>query len=364
MGVMFRWVRVFALLLSLLPGCFLDRSSLAVEDASIGCGQCPVGQVCVNGECQASADDGDQDGIPVERDCDDTDASIGTRDERRCRSACASGVERCEDGTWSACDAPTDCDCTSGDTRMTACPMCGLQRQRCVDGVWMDEGECTGGGACTAGTTGMETKPCGLCSEGIQTRTRTCSDSCEWSEWTEWSECTGQTAQCPPGLDETETQACGACGFQTRSRICNSTCGWDAWTEWSECDDSSAVCMPGQVDTQEEPCPCSPGASMKRTRTRACTDLCMWGEWSEWSPCASGECMPGTTETGHPKRCGGCGAQTPTRTCTAECTWGDWVDGECRETRCDGTCACTNVLGWTCCPTGNWSRWFGSCNGC
>lgn len=124
--------------------------------------------------------DEDGDRIPSENDCDDSDSSIGRRAERPCESSCGSGVERCEDGTWLACDAPTDCDCTGDMTRELSCVRCGTKPQRCEDGTWTDAGECTGQGPCTPGDT--ETRSDDTCA-GAGQQTRTCGTDCTWGEW-------------------------------------------------------------------------------------------------------------------------------------------------------------------------------------
>ena len=354
---------------SSLAGCFLDRSAIDPgEDGSVGCGPCPDGQECVDGQCRSTAVDRDEDGVPAGDDCDDMDAAVGTSAERSCEGDCGSGVEQCLDGGWGACNAPTgtECDCTPGHARTVLCSMCGQQMQRCGDdGRWADEGTCMGMGECVSGAVETDAPmACGLCGEGTQTRTRTCSGTCAWGEWSDWGACMGETAECPAGLEEAETQPCGSCGTQTRMRTCSATCGWGAWSDWGTCAMPTEPCTPGAMETDRQNCPCGAGASSQRTRTRTCESTCAWGARSEWTACASGECVAGTTETGAPRSCGSCGSQRPTRTCTSTCTWGAWTDGSCSETRCTGTCACRHFLSWQCCPTGDWSGWGDDCAGC
>ncbi|MDQ3034685.1 MAG: hypothetical protein M3Y87_19905, partial [Myxococcota bacterium] len=97
------------------------------------------------------APDDDRDGFRADVDCDDDDPSIGSSGERSCPGACGDGLERCTDGTWAACDAPTECSCTGTGTRELACEMCGLQTQQCVGGEWAPVGACTRQGACAPG---------------------------------------------------------------------------------------------------------------------------------------------------------------------------------------------------------------------
>jgi hypothetical protein len=71
--------------------------------------------------------------------------------------------------------------------------------------------------------------------------------------------------------------------------------------------------------------------------------------------------------------CGGCGrgTHTRTRTCDTGCTWGAWSafgscsgDVSCRGLFGTNYCPCTGGGGYTCCPSGDWSAWRGSCAGC
>lgn len=138
----------------------------------------------MDGDLDASPDappDEDGDGVADDVDCAPSDPAVGNMDERACESDCAPGLERCTDGVWSDCDAPTDCDCTDGETRELDCSMCGTQRQLCgADGTWTDDGTCSDQGVCSPG--GMETDTSDDCA-GDGTRRRTCGDDCTWSEW-------------------------------------------------------------------------------------------------------------------------------------------------------------------------------------
>jgi len=334
--------------LALLAGCSLPRSGLgpgADGGADAGPGgcrndsECPPGQRCVLRMCIDPSTDMDGDGIPADIDCNDSDPSVGSHAERGCRSACADGLERCTDAVWEPCDAPTDCDCTPGETRMLDCTMCGTQMQMCdAGGTWQDVGGCEDQGVCTPGA--LETIPgtCGWC--GM--RQHTCMPDCSWS-----TEVCVAEGMCDPGTTDTEMESCGLCmsGTHTRSRTCTSTCDWGAFDAWGACTGETG-CMPGTIETDSLPC----GMCGTQDRTRTCQDDCTFGPWGSFGACMgeSGTCLPGAMEmrTGS---CGTCstGSQGETRTCDSSCGWGSWM----ATSACTGVVFCTDGRGRTRCPS-------------
>lgn len=161
------------LLVLLVPGCpatpeeddtGTDNPDTSVTDAG-------------NVDDAPAVTDADEDGIPSDRDCDDTNPDIGSSGTRSCDGPCGPGVAACIDGEWRDCEASTDCLCpTNGMTRTIACgTMCGTRTDTCtelrwVEGASCDEGECEAGEIET--THGIE------CSESR----RVCSDVCAWGE--------------------------------------------------------------------------------------------------------------------------------------------------------------------------------------
>lgn len=273
------------------------------------------------------SDDVDMDGVTSEVDCDDSSASVGRMAERPCSSACADGVERCTDGTWAACTAPTSCDCTDGVApRTVPCMHCGTQRQVCDGGVWRDEGTCVGGGPCSMGEVQMGGM-CGRCG----TQARTCDITCNWGAWA----CT-EEGECAVGAMETESGSCGACGTGTnsRSRTCGATCSWGAWGAFGTCSGgTSGECTPGMVDTETRACP---GGCANQTRTRTCaTGSCTWGGFGGWSSCPTcgPVCGNGTCESG--ESCTSCGS---------DCGYGHGGSGSAGGSSCGGVPAET----WRC----------------
>jgi hypothetical protein len=124
--------------------------------------------------------DRDRDGVEDALDCGPDDALVGRRSEEACASACATGVRACVDGVFAACSAPTECTCTTGNTRIVDCPRCGTQEQRCEGDAWVDVGGCRSMALCAPGEREMQASDeCGL---GGQ-RARECTESCVFGEW-------------------------------------------------------------------------------------------------------------------------------------------------------------------------------------
>jgi hypothetical protein len=269
---------------------------------------CRAPERCVAGTCVPPSDD-DRDGIDGRIDCDDHDPTVGAIAERSCEGPCGSGVQRCEDGVWEGCSAPTDCTCEPGaPARMIPCERCGVQRQICVAGRWQNDGPCTGSGPCSPGDIGTG-GACGNC--GVERRT--CGMDCSWGPWA----CEGEGV-CAAGTTQTEMQSCGACGTgtQIRTRTCRADCSWSEWSPWGTCvSGGSGLCTPGETQTETRACGnCMLGT---QTRTRTCDPTtCSWGAWSAWSTCSGGgACAPGDMRpcpNGDP-----CGVQV----CTTSCTW-------------------------------------------
>jgi hypothetical protein len=274
-------------------GCQIDRSGLPEDTSGQGAsdggrpedgsspGQPSDGGSC--DDCGAARFDQDDDGIPAQSDCDDSDPSIGTTAERACEGECGSGIERCVMGDWEPCDAPTDCECMPGEERTRECGHCGMQSQQCNEqGVWQDVGECSDQGSCMPGAEDRESQSCGRCGSGSHTRTRTCDETCTWESWSGWSLCAGETG-CVPGATEQQTESCGCDGTHTRSRECSDACTWGSWGEWSSCTGGNTNCIPGATWTETRSCgECDNGT---QERARSCTDECSWTSWGDWGDC-------------------------------------------------------------------------------
>lgn len=276
-------------------------------------GACTAGEMCRDGACVWVGEDGDGDGIPAATDCDDTDPSIGSTAELPCATPCGAGRTECLEGEWSECSAPSVCDCEEAAAARTIdCGNCGTQRQVCTGGMWVNDGACTGAGTCMPGQ--METGAgCGNCGA----EQRTCRADCTWDGWT----CTGE-GECASGASESESRACGTCGTgtQSRTRTCTSSCTWGAWGTFGTCSDSGE-CTPGATESESRACGhCSLGT---QSRMRTCTSSCTWGAWSAYGTCSGGgACSPGATRYGCDRNSAGTATMCGVETCTSSCTWG------------------------------------------
>ena len=133
--------------------------------------------------------DADGDGVPDELDCAPDDAGVGASASRACSSVCGDGQESCLDGVWSACDAPSDCTCTTeGERRVASCAMCGEQSEECMGGIWTATSGCLNQGECEVGD--VEMRDGAQCS----VEQRICSTECSWGAW-DYSVPPGE---CPP----------------------------------------------------------------------------------------------------------------------------------------------------------------------
>ncbi|MDQ3034278.1 MAG: hypothetical protein M3Y87_17860 [Myxococcota bacterium] len=283
-----------------------DPADAAAGVCSPPCGD---GETCSAGTCVPGTD-GDEDGIDVSIDCDDTDPRAGRMLEQECLGTCGAGIERCTDGVWTECSAPTTCDCEPGTpARTTPCMNCGTQRQTCVGGRWENDGTCTGAGPCSPGEIGTG-GTCGNCG----TERRSCGMDCTWGAWA----CEGEGV-CATGEIQEEMEACGGCGTgsRVRQRTCDGACTWPAFGSWSACSGGGAgTCTPGETQTESRGCGnCSLG-TQSRTRTCSAT-TCDWGAWSGFSTCSGGGiCAPGATRAcANADRCG-------QEVCSGSCTWG------------------------------------------
>jgi hypothetical protein len=126
------------------------------------------------------------------------------------------------------------------------------------------------------------------------------------------STCQLPTRECDPDGVETETMPCGACstGTQTRTRSCDAaTCTWSTWSDFGECTGITAACTPQATRA------CANGDSCGH---RVCSDSCSWGACQPIQPGGCLRIREGHTDMGSNFRCCGVGAW---QFCLPSCTW-------------------------------------------
>lgn len=220
-------------------------TAVTVLAPATGCsddGSVPDGDAGTNDASSIDVDS-DGDGFLASEDCDDNDDTIFPGTERDCQSECDYGVEIClADGTWLACTAATDCNCsTPGETQIVDCGNCGEATQECgLDLLWDFPGTCINEGECAAG--GSENESCEFCG----TRSRICSNECVWGSWDE-SDCNGV---CSPGEQAYEPSVTSP--WLSIFSECNASCQFEV------VDPAYADCLlaprPGNQDFKEDVC--------------------------------------------------------------------------------------------------------------
>ncbi len=276
----------------------------------------------------------------------DSCGNCGSYDRSR---TCTPICEWSDWGEWGDCGGQGVCavDQVESQNQDILCGDCGSQAQTrsrsCTAacgwsewGDWSNVGECSTDAICSPDQVEAQSQimPCGNCGSQTQTRSRTCTETCDWGDWGDWSD-VGECSDggiCAP--DAEQDQACGNCG--TQIRVCNAECGWG---EWGECS-GEGVCIPETSEVESDSC----GNCGSHDRSRTCTPICEWSDWGEWGDCSGqGVCTIDQAESQDQDiACGDCGlqAQTRSRSCTAACewpAWGDWGNvGECTD---EGDCA-------------------------
>jgi len=306
-------------------------------------GQCPQGQFCREGFCHSSdaSDICTSTETSTAREAIEPDASRSSQDASVTRDAAVHhALDAGGDGDGSTGPATGG---VGGDS-MTAAP--NITQMDGSGGVGGTDAQAAGthasggkGGEaastcdapdaeCAAGAKKRDTRACGPCDSGTQTRAFTCTEQCRWKADADWLPCAEISAQCMPMATRSATRACGLCdtGKQTTAQTCTEACAWGE-PQLGECKDETAACKPGDTDMQRQACgACNTG---NQTRSRTCTDACSWGAWSAWSACGgvSVECTPGTPAQTRTVDCTTCGTRNQQRTCNPNsCSWDGWTD--------------------------------------
>jgi len=234
-----------------------------------------------------------------------------------------------EGGSTARCDAArVECEPGSMESLTVPCGRCNSGTQRAVHtcgadcrwGALEPSGACSNEtAACDPRDSRSETRGC-ECGR-TQSRTLTCSDTCEWIPGA-WDACDLAGLECKPGQTAPETRDCECGRTQSRTKTCSDSCTWVAGA-WSACDLTGLECKPGQTAPETRGCECG----RMQSRTKSCSDSCKWVS-GEWGACdlAGVECTPGQTQM-QTVACASCGTRTQQRGCAADsCKWGAWAD--------------------------------------
>lgn len=132
-------------------------------------------------EIGQSVPDQDQDQLPDAFDCDPQDPKVNREALRPCElDGDQIGQERCVFGVWSACTELPAQDCQEGEEQERGCERCGVQTQVCVEGKWVDQGECRDQKTCNPGETQRNFSGAAMsCGSALQV-TSTCNEQCEF----------------------------------------------------------------------------------------------------------------------------------------------------------------------------------------
>lgn len=127
------------------------------------------------------APDQDKDQLPDAFDCDPTNPEVHKEAVRPCAlNEQETGETRCFFGVWSACTELPQPTCQDGEEQERSCERCGVQTQSCVDGEWVDQGECRDQKYCEPGESYELFSGAALsCGSGLKV-TMLCNDQCEY----------------------------------------------------------------------------------------------------------------------------------------------------------------------------------------
>jgi hypothetical protein len=175
---------------------------------------------------------------------------------------------------------------------------------------------------CEPGTAESVMLPCGACGSGRDRGTRSCGEDCRWSVPVPSGTCMNVTGACEPGDRSSESRACECGRMQTRAKTCSDSCEWIA-DAWGACDLTGVECKPGDQTTESRGCECG----RMQSRAKTCSDSCHW-DTADWGACdlAGVECKPGDSQM-QTVPCASCGTRTQQRSCAADsCKWSGWSD--------------------------------------
>jgi hypothetical protein len=278
-------------LVALISACGTDPS--APKDTP-DTGTDPNNEVDAGPDAEPDANNGDC----TDGDTDST--SCGLNDRGSQDLVCVNG-EFVNDG-----DCADPDECTDGETGEESCGINGTQALICVEGQWAADGQCEEAGECEENDT--RDLACGLNAQGTQAQV------CTGGTWTNDGDCVD-----PDVCTNAETQdvSCGLNGNGTQAQTCEN----GQWANTGDCVGDDA-CTNGE--TQDVAC----GLNGNGTQAQTCEN----GQWADTGDCTDADvCTNGATQD---VACGLNGNGTQAQTCEN----GQWADtGDCTDTD-----VCTN----------------------
>lgn len=195
--------------------------------------------------------------------------------------------------------------CLNNEILITVCGIdnIGEQTQRCLNGQWVNEGECIIQTPCIENDTRII--PCGENGEGIQ------NQICTSGEWNNDGDCFIEPA-CTE--NDTKTVSCGLNGNGNQKKICVS----EEWINDGECVDDD-IC----VNDTTEPAVCDNfNNDGDGTKTRTCIN----GQWGTFGDCVDPDiCGNNSTESAQCDILNGDNNGTIIHTCI-DGQWGEWSE--------------------------------------
>lgn len=340
--------------------CVVNTNGNSCNDNS----SCTVNDVCSNGSCNGTPNptNGGWSGWSGWSACVN---GIQTRNR-----SCTNPVPACGGSTCSGSNVETQtCGvCTPGETAACGAGVCGGTKTCQSDASWGacnypgSGTSCNDGNSCTANDHCDGAGSCGgtptstnggwsawsgwsACSNGQQTRTRTCTNpapACGGSNCSGSNLETQSCGACTPG----QTRSCGGTNGQcTGVESCTAAGQWSGSCNYAS--SNNASCSDGNSCTTGDVCSngsCS-GVSTGNPGT--------WSGWSSWSSCVAGVQTRTRTCQGSNNACGSptcTGPSVETQGCI--CTPGQTSTQGCGNGPCAGVKTCQNDSTWGACNVG------------
>ncbi len=191
--------------------------------------------------------------------------------------------QKCVNGQWvNNGECIIETVCTENDTQIVSCGLNGngSQNQICTNSEWINDGDCEDDDICVNGD--PDNAVCDIFNnDGDGTKTRICTNG----QWGDFGVCVDPD-ECR--TDSVENILCDVLNSNnngTKIRVCID----GQWGEWSDCNDPD-VCVNG--NTENLTCDVF-NDTLNGTKTRICTN----GQWGAYSNCNDPDACENGTET-------------------------------------------------------------------